>query len=125
MISMIARILFLFAAVIIASCGKQQMAEQNTKPDSSYSPQPMGEMGAATAPKQTSPDIIEMPESKVPDSIRQKLMNSMSSKDIPIGSLPQLRAEVLAQFQPQLKDFTLVKNKNIEQKGVSQSIHFF
>src|SRR5687767_11328001 len=109
MTSILTRVIVLFLTIVFASCAKQ-MAEQNVKADSTALPPASEQMGAATAPKQSSEDIIEVPENQIPDSIRQKLLNSMSSKDIPIGSMLQLRAQVLSQFHPKVKDFTLTKN---------------
>lgn len=117
------QIVFLFAAVLFSSCAKQ-MAEQNTKTDSTQT-RTNEQMSPATAPKQATEEITEIPQDQIPDSIRQKLLNAQASKDIPIGSMPQLRPQVLAQFHPKPKDFTLTKNKDIEEKGIAQSIYFF
>lgn len=131
MISIITRIVFLVSAILFISCAKQ-MAEQSAKPDSTKVQQPTEQMGAATAPlhtsrqaPQSSQDIVEIPQSQIPDSIRQKLLDAQSSKNMPVGSMPQLRASVLAQFHPKVKDFTMTKNKDIEDKGIAQSIYFF
>ncbi len=116
---------FVLCALFLASCAKQ-MAEQNTKQDSTQS-QTTQQMGAASAPKSTDDGLTPIENTNIPDSIRKKLLDaqSQSSKDIPIGSLAQLRPSVLAQFHPKLTDFTLAKNKDIEEKGIAQSIYFF